>query len=91
MDAQTSLPFPNIACQPGDLSSAGTPCWPDVTRAAGACSANKGHVKKGELLDTFTNAACDILGKGVLHYINIPAGSASPRGKRKQGSGGQNA
>jgi hypothetical protein len=40
----------------------------------GRCKYLKGHVKKGDITDAFTDAVINCISKGVLHYTNLSEG-----------------
>ncbi len=47
------------------------------------CKVFRGHVTKGEAMDTFADAVSDCISKGVIYYTNLPAKDGSPRNKQK--------
>jgi hypothetical protein len=70
----TDLPTLTNYCHPTGQSFL---CWNSVLgRCFGGsqCKYSKGHVKKGDITDEFTDAILDCISKGVLHYINLLEG-----------------
>jgi hypothetical protein len=68
-------------------------CWNSVLAKCyrgPRCRFARGHLKRGEVTDTFAGAVADVIEKGVAYYTNLIAGSGSPSGKQKAGGGGQN-
>jgi hypothetical protein len=81
----TDLPSLPQSCHP-----TGQPflCWNSILGKCfqGArCRYLKGHLKKGESTDAFSDAISKCISKGVLYYTNLPAGASSPWNKRKGG------
>ena len=70
-------------------------CWNSVLGrcfCGPRCRFARGHIKKGESTEAFADGVTDVIGKGVLHFINLPVGEggdgSSPKNKRKVGGAG---
>jgi hypothetical protein len=69
-------------------------CWNSVLGRCfrgKRCKYNRGHVRKGDVTDTFADGVSDVLGKGVLFFTEKPQGPPSPPGKRKATEGSEDA
>jgi hypothetical protein len=53
------------------------------------CKYSRGHIRKGDVTDAFTDSVSDVIGKGVLFFTEKLQGPPSPQGKQKAAEGSE--